>query len=67
MRKGSVENVYCKGTFPCFFSFIVALDCKGLLILMVKVDDEGFLSGQGLMVEFCIFSLASKARLSYYM
>ena len=39
--------------------YIVTLDYKGLVLLMVKINDDYFLlGGQGLGFEFCIFCLA---------
>ena len=39
--------------------YIATLDYKGLVLLMVKINDDDFLlGGQGLAIEFCIFCLA---------
>ena len=41
-------------TFLNFFIFLVTIDYKVLLLLLVKINNEEFvLGGRGLLVEFC--------------
>ena len=51
-------------TFLNFFIFLVTIDYKVLLLLLVKINNEEFvLGGRGLLVEFCFVCDAIRGRL----